>query len=199
MLISDSSLLKGSFGLNAGLGLDFAAAATVFAIELTAQSTVNLTQTMSKIETRSKAMQLNVDLSGVESRGITNHDDLPILAGEQVNRYRVMSFYLEGSTNHFYDFFSYVVDPEWLAGYSEEAHALRQARGKANKAWRVLHRVTYVERPALAGFAKDVRQLPAAVSEQEQQSDLLKAQVATLESKLDQILQLLKEKPEARS
>jgi hypothetical protein len=50
--------------------------------------------------------------------------------------------------HHFNDFFSYVVDPEWLASNSEEARALRQARGKANKTWRVLHRVTYVERPA---------------------------------------------------
>ncbi len=72
-----------------------------------------------------------------------------------------MSFYLEGTTKNFNDFFSYVVDPEWLASNDEEARALRQAKGKANKAWRVLHRVTYVERPALMGFGGDTRQAKA--------------------------------------
>ncbi|MEG4252795.1 hypothetical protein [Microcoleus sp. Pol10D4] len=63
-----------------------------------------------------------------------------------------MSFYLEGSTNNFNDFFAYVVDPEWLASNDAEARALRQtATGSPNKTWRILHRVTYVERPALMG------------------------------------------------
>jgi hypothetical protein len=111
-----------------------------------------MTQTMSKTERRSRGIELHVDLSGVESRGVTDYNDYPALPGEKVNRYRFMSFYLEGSTDHFKDFFQYVVDPEWLAGNSEEARALRQARGKPNKAWRVLHRVTYVERPTLMSF-----------------------------------------------
>jgi hypothetical protein len=70
-----------------------------------------------------------------------------------------MSFYLDGSTKNFSDFFEYVVDPEWLASNDEEARALRQAKGKANKTWRVLHRVTYVERPALMGLGRDMRSL----------------------------------------
>lgn len=181
-----------SFSLNSAFGGDFRFGLFGLTTELTAQTTFSLTQTMSKTETRSKGIQLNVDLSGVESRGITNYDDLPLLPGEKVNRYRFMSFYLEGSTNHFHDFFSYVVDPEWLMGNSEEARALRQARGKANKAWRVLHRVTYVERPALAGFGRDVRQLPPVISEEEQQIALLKEKVEGLESKLEQVLNLLK-------
>ncbi|MBD2203270.1 RICIN domain-containing protein [Calothrix sp. FACHB-1219] len=195
--------IGGSFSMNAALGWEEKLHVGAIAIELTAQATVNLTQTMSKTETRSKGIQLNVDLSGVESRGITNYDDLPLLPGEKVNRYRFMSFYLEGSTNNFNDFFSYVVDPEWLAGNSEEARALRQAKGKANKAWRVLHRVTYVERPALMGFGRDIRQLPPAVS-QEDQIALLKEKVANIEKanaamelKLDEIWKLLKEEKKA--
>ena len=135
---------------------------------------------------------MNVDLSGVESRGITDYNDYPTLPGEKVDRYRFMSFYLEGSTNNFTDFFNYVVDPEWLASNSEEARALRQAKGKANKAWRVLHRVTYVERPALMGFGRDVRQLPAA----ETATDLgqLKAKVDEMQRKLDEILKKLPSK-----
>jgi hypothetical protein len=186
--------IGGSFSLNSAFGGDFKFGLFGFATELTAQATFSLTQTMSKTETHSKGIQLNVDLSGVEGRSITNYDDHPLLPAEKVNRYRFMSFYLEGSTNNFNDFFSYVVDPEWLIGNSEEALALRQARGKANKAWRVLHRVTYMERPALAGFAKDVRELPAAISEEEQQIVLLKEKVVTMESKLDEVLQLLQVK-----
>ncbi|CAC5344224.1 MULTISPECIES: hypothetical protein [Planktothrix] len=82
--------------------------------ELFAQATVNMTQTMSKTESRSKGFELNIDLSGMENKGVTDYKDNPILPGEKVDRYRFMSFYLEGSTQHFQDFFNYVVDPEWL-------------------------------------------------------------------------------------
>jgi len=190
--------IGGSFGMNAGLGFEgkFGAMATV---ELTAQATVNLTQTMSKTEARSKGFQLNVDLSGLEYKGITDYNDRPILPGEKVDRYRFMSFYLEGSTNHFHDFFNYVVDPEWLRSNDEEAVALRQAQaGKPNKAWRVLHRVTYVERPALMGFGRDVRKLRAAAAVSDNQALLdkitkLEEKNQKLEEKLDTILSLLQE------
>jgi hypothetical protein len=193
--------IGGDFSLNAALGREDKLRVSGAAVELEAFTTVNLTQTMTKSETRSRAMQLNVSLQGVEGKGITNHNDLPLLPGEKVNRYRFMSFYLDGSTNNFHDFFNYVVDPEWLASNSESARALRQARGKANKTWRVLHRVTYVERPALMGFGQDVRQLPAAASEEEKQIALLKDKVAKIEEandamkhQLDVILQLLQPK-----
>ena len=190
--------IGGSFSLNAGLGVEgkFAAGA---AVELTAQATVNLTQTMNKTEARSKGFELNVDLGGLEYKGITDYNDNPILPGEKVDRYRFMSFYLEGSTNHFQDFFNYVVDPEWLASNDEEARALRQAQaGKPNKAWRVLHRVTYVERPALMGFGRDVRKLKAAATTSENQQLLdkiakLEKDNRKLEAKLDQILQYLQQ------
>jgi hypothetical protein len=165
--------------------------------ELTAQATVNLTQTMNKTEARSKGFELTVDLSGLEYKGITDYNDNPILPGEKVDRYRFMSFYLEGSTDHFQDFFNYVVDPEWLRSNDEEARALRQTQaGKPNKAWRVLHRVTYVERPALMGFGRDVRKLRAASEESEHQAVLAKiARLEeanhALEQKLDTILNFL--------
>ncbi|MFN5972631.1 MAG: LamG-like jellyroll fold domain-containing protein [Microcystis sp.] len=190
--------IGGSFGLNAGLGVEgkFAAAA---AVELTTQATVNLTQTMSKTEARSKGFQLNVDLSGLEYKGITDYNDRPILPGEKVDRYRFMSFYLEGSTDNFHDFFNYVVDPEWLRSNDEEARALRETQaGKPNKAWRVLHRVTYVERPALMGFGRDVRKLRAAAAVSDNQALLdkiakLEEENQKLEKKLDTIIDLLKE------
>lgn len=149
--------IGGSFTLDGSLGFEGNFGVFGAKVELTALATANLTQTMSKTESRSKGIELTVDLSGVESTGITDHDDLPLVPGEKVDRYRFMSFYLEGATRNFQDFFSYVVDPEWLRSNDEEARALRQAMGKANKAWRVLHRVTYVERPALMGFGRDLR------------------------------------------
>ncbi|MEO0932937.1 MAG: LamG-like jellyroll fold domain-containing protein, partial [Cyanobacteria bacterium J06641_2] len=151
--------IGGTFSLDAALGLESQFGFFGAAVELTAQATFNMTQTMSKTERRSKGFDLNVDLSGLESTGITDYKDYPIQPGEKVDRYRFMSFYLEGSTRNFNDFFDYVVDPEWLASNDEEARALRQAKGKANKTWRVLHRVTYVERPALMGFGRDTREM----------------------------------------
>lgn len=190
--------IGGSFIIDFGLGYEGKSILGTYAGELTAQTTINLTQTMNKTESRSKGFQLNVDLDGVEFRGITDYNDNPILPGEKVDRYRFMSFYLEGSTQNFQDFFSYVVDPEWLASNDEEARALRQVQaGKPNKAWRVLHRVTYVERPALMGFGRDIRKLQAAAESSEKQQLLdkiakLEENNRKLEEKLDKILNLLK-------
>ncbi|BBD70627.1 hypothetical protein NIES4072_69940 [Nostoc commune NIES-4072] len=196
--------IGGSFGLNAGLGFEGKFGGGGAAVELTAQATINMTQTMSKTESRSKGIQLNVDLSGIEFRGITNYNDLPILPGEKVDRYRFMSFYLEGTTQNFQDFFSYVVDPEWLASNDEEARALRQTRaGKPNKAWRVLHRVTYVERPALMGFGQDARTLKSItvisdnqilldkITEWQKKNQKLEEKIQGLEGKINQIINAL--------
>lgn len=121
--------------------------------ELSLVSTTGGSSMSGKTESQAKSLELTVDLGGVESSGITDLADHPLKPGEKVDRYRFMSFYLEGSTDHFSAFFGYVVDPEWLASNDEEARALRQAqKRKPSKCWRVLHRVTYVERPALKGF-----------------------------------------------
>jgi len=190
--------IGGSFNRNEGLGFEGKYGMGGFKAELTLQSTGNLTQTMSKTDARSKGFQLNVKLDGLEYKGLTDYNDNPILPGEKVDRYRFMSFYLEGSTKNFQDFFNYVVDPEWLQSNGEEARALRQAQaGNPNKAWRVLHRVTYVERPALRGFGRDVRKVRAAAATSENQQLLDKiAKLETnnreLEKKLNQILEYLK-------
>lgn len=194
--------IGGSFTLDANLGFEGQFGAFGAKVELTALATANLTQTLSKTEARSKGIELTVDLSGVESSGITDHNDLPIQPGEKVDRYRFMSFYLEGSSRNFNDFFSYVVDPEWLQSNDEEARALRQAQGKANKTWRVMHRVTYVERPALAGYGRDVRTaqsedaLTAAIvgyfQELAHKQQVLEQKVNQLDARLAEILSLLR-------
>jgi hypothetical protein len=154
---------------------------------------------LTKTSTNSQGFSLNVSLSGVEGRGVTDYKDRPLLPGEKVGRYRFMSFYLEGSTQNFNDFFSYVIDPEWLAGNSESARALRQVdRTKANKSWRVLHRVTYVERPALANFGQDNRPLVAATTPKPTLDDrvnqLGQTQQQQLQQQLDQLMAYLKAK-----
>lgn len=185
--------IGGSFAMASALGAENEFQMG-FDVELTTQATVNLTQTMSKTESRSKGFELNIDLSGMENKGVTDYNDNPILPGEKVDRYRFMSFYLEGSTQHFQDFFNYVVDPEWLRSNDEEARALRQTQaGKPNKTWRVLHRVTYVERPALMGFGRDVRQLK--VRDENVGIGKVIVDVANLQQKVDQILEWISSQP----
>lgn len=188
--------IGGSFDFGFGIGGEGAFAVSGVAVGLTGMASVNMTQTMHKTERSSKGMELHVDLSGVESRGITDYRDFPIHPGEKVDRYRFMSFFLENSANHWHDFFNYVIDPEWLASNDEEARALRQAQSaRPNKVWRVLHRVTYVERPALMGFGRRVVKRDEAADDiralRDQLTDL-QGKVATLQreinEKLDQLL-----------
>lgn len=205
--------IGGSFNLSAGLGSE--SDISIFKVSggLTALATTNMTQTMTKTQASSKGMELKVDLSGIENLGITDENDIPFQPGEKVDRFRMMSFYLENSTDNYLDFFRYVVDPEWLASNDEEARALRQVQsGRPNKTWRVLHRVTYIERPSLMGFGRDMRSLAEIVSySQARMSWLIPANAtvldevkvvrdrveyleqenAKLQSKLDQIIHLL--------
>lgn len=199
--------IGGSFNMTGSTGLDTDVMVTGFKFELSALYAMEMTQTMNKTKSTTTGFDLNIRLDGVERKGVTDDKDYPIMPGEKVDRYRFMSFYLEGNTDHFNDFFSQVVDPEWLLSNDEEARALRQVQaGRANKCWRVLHRVTYVERPALMGFGKDQRQVnnsDKAAGEVlnyfdalEQDNDALRAdisdlkdQLTTLTSKLDSLIQ----------
>ncbi|WP_437693602.1 LamG-like jellyroll fold domain-containing protein [Sorangium sp. So ce176] len=143
-----------------GIGANADAAVCGFKFSLSLVGSGGKVDANSKRLSTSKSLELSVDLSGVEKRGLTDPGDNPLVPGEKVDRYRFMTFYLEGNTDHFGDFFSYVVDPVWLMSNDEEARALRQAgAAKPNKCWRVLHRVTYVERPVLMGFGRDTRAL----------------------------------------
>jgi len=70
----------------------------------------------------------------------------------KVRGYRFMSIYLAPNKRNF-DEFPGIVDQDWLNGqgpyagsYDPDAFALRQALTRGNEVWRVLHRVTYVNR-----------------------------------------------------
>lgn len=142
--ISTATLVGGSLGISGEV------AAFGYKVAGSVVASGSLARSSGKTLSSSKSLELSVDLSGVERNGITNLKDAPLVPGEKVDRYRFMTFYLEGSTGHFDDFFRVVVDPVWLASNTEGARALRQTRAaKPNKCWRVLHRVTYVERPTL--------------------------------------------------
>ncbi len=144
-------VLGGSFSVDVGAGAKFQwngfGAGFLFDFMVSAHLSMSFTNTTEK----SRAMELNVGLS-CENRDITDNQDRPLHPGEKVDRYRFMSFALQASTHHFNDFFDRVVDPVWLRSNDEEAVLLRQLdRTKPNQAWRVLHRVTFVERPSTGG------------------------------------------------
>ncbi len=191
--------IGGSFEMDLGVGGEMKLVFAKGLFEGKFMAHVTLTQTMTKTEADSRGMELRVDLSGVESRGITDYNDYPLLPGEKVDRYRFMSFFLENNTDHWHDFFDEVVDPEWLNSNDEEARALRETRNaRPNKVWRVLHRVTYVERPSLMGFGRQIPNITSTVTTLQQ----LRAQVKELtgrlgllqdevSAKLDQILSKL--------
>ncbi len=185
-----------SVSYDASLGLSLELGIGVIKTELNAAANIGMTQTLTKTVTSTNTLSLEVDASGVEGLGVTDDRGLPLAPGDKVERYRFLTFYLEPSTSHFNDFFNQVVDPEWLASNDEDARALRQTRaGKPNAAWRVLHRVTFVERPALAGFGRDLR--PVATPEApefslEQAVRALQEENRALKTQLDEVLALLR-------
>lgn len=67
----------------------------------------------------------------------------------KVDTYRFNTFYLASSKENYNALFSMVIDKEWLNSNDPKAKALLQARGKeGGNAYRILYRVTYVNRVA---------------------------------------------------
>lgn len=144
--------IGGSFSMDGGVGFTGSVKGSGIGLELSFMATFHLTQTTKKAEKVGKGFSLEVKVD-CENEGITDQKDYPLLPGQKVDRYRFMSFYLAPKTDHFSHFFDEVVDPEWLISNDEEARTLREIdRTAPNKTWRVMHRVTYVERPALAAI-----------------------------------------------
>ena len=187
------------FRLEGGGGLKLELEAGGLALDGSLLITGSFAKSSTKTLNEQRTLELSVDLSGVESQGITARDDTPLMPGEKVDRYRFMTFYLENETRHFDELFRTVVDPEWLMSNDEEARALRQVQaGKPNRCWRVLHRVTYVERPALMGFGRDVRALTSSSDDDATTAAVvdhfqaLSAKQQVLEGKVNDMLTLLR-------
>lgn len=67
----------------------------------------------------------------------------------KVNAYRFNTFYLASSKDNYQALFSKVIDTAWLHSNHPDAKALRQAQNKEEgSAYRIFHRVTYVNRVA---------------------------------------------------
>lgn len=100
----------------------------------------------------------------------------------KVNQYRLMTFYLTPSKANF-DTLSSIIDPDWLngdnayAGVADpDAFTLRQALANSNEVWRVLHRVTYVNRIAATGTSSgDGESLPPSVRQPDADSETANA------------------------
>lgn len=97
----------------------------------------------------------------------TDRDQYPILFDPgpcpgKVRSYRFLSIYQHPQKENFDFLFEGgagtppVVDPDWLGSSDPDAVALRDAKSRRNSVWRVLHRVTYVNRvpvdPSLTEF-----------------------------------------------
>jgi hypothetical protein len=94
----------------------------------------------------------------------------------KVNQYRFMSFYLAPRKKNFDDFRK-IVDEAWLdrtkayaGSYDPDAFALKQALANPNLAWRVLHRVTYVNRVPLDPTHRDAETLSPDIHKPDAQS-----------------------------
>ena len=96
-------------------------------------------------------------------------------AAGKVNQYRFMSFYLSPSTTNFDELVN-IVDPEWLNSSDPDAFAMKQAMANTNEVWRVLHRVTYVNRIAAVGTVANPSQA-IAPAVQEPDGDSLAANI----------------------
>jgi hypothetical protein len=134
----------------------------------------------------------------------------------KVNQYRFMTFYLAPKRRNFEEFFSGIVDPDWLnrqgpyAGtYDPDAFALKQAVANPNEVWRVLHRVTYVNRVREDGEGQGTESLAPDVRRPDAASIAANAQLivdvpltptdphpgATVSAEVDALLAVLEENP----
>lgn len=185
-------MIGASATMEGGRGHEFEIEIPAFKFGINSQASFMSTIRSSKSEAHGKALALEVNLDGVEYRGITDYNDYPLMPGEKVDRYRFMSFFLEGDARHFDAFFDEVVDPEWLMSHDEEARLLRMInRNQKNDTWRVLHRVTYVERPALMGFGRETR--PLEQEEAPPEIEALETRLARLEAMNTKLLGTLQE------
>jgi hypothetical protein len=139
---------------NAGIGA-FASASTKIGSDLNVD--------IAKSETSSDAFSMHVTVAADDllnkwmgaspDSGLTEAQQLDLdgfsaqAAPGKVQSYRFMSFYLAPHEKNWSDFFGKVVDPGWLHNSNNpDARALRVARPQKNGVWKVMHRVTFINR-----------------------------------------------------
>jgi large repetitive protein len=121
--------------------------------------------TATKARTQANAFGLNVSVIGepalLGNWDGKNYGDKPIVG--KVASYRFLTFYLPPDTSNGSFLMSDILDPVWLQSNEPDAVTLRSAN-TGNPAWRILHRVTYVNRipPALDNMPNQT--LPAPIT-----------------------------------
>lgn len=134
-----------------GGGIDFDNTLAVVATSASADllSGLHANYTLTKDAATESTCQIMCDLPPcMDLRDRDASGDYTSLRKGAVTDYRFMTFYLEPDTWNTNFFFNQVVDPIWLAESQDlDAQALRSCSDKQNgRAWRIMHRVTYVQR-----------------------------------------------------
>lgn len=156
---TSSKSYSGAVSRGGGAGIHaegefFAKIGFSWGLDVMASHQVDVTVTKSKSSTQALSMNVSVDGEaflraydpGVSADyGGGKGAFLPGAAPGKVKSYRFMSFYLPPSSRNSADF-EKIVDPVWrLLSNDPNARAMREI-DLSSPTWRVLHRVTYVER-----------------------------------------------------
>ncbi|KAM7219919.1 hypothetical protein V8F06_004774 [Rhypophila decipiens] len=169
----------GNLNTKIGVGVSFDAEASVGSVlatvDVDAMYSAHFNFNMTKEQTSDEGFELDADPPppvDIRVKDPTGRTSKYVKRPGAVDAYRWMSFWLEPSTEATDTFFEQVLDPVWLAESSEGNAALlrslREALAKETgnartKAWRVLHRVTYVSR-----VPEKIEQQPAASAGQKE-------------------------------
>lgn len=153
-----------SLGGNIGFDVSLVGCGVGSGFNLSWLSSTVLKLTARTAETNGKALSLTTEARGEGYLRTWDQDTQsyrPGLAPGKVKQYGYMSFYLPPSLDNSSAFESKVIDPEWLKSSADpDAVTLRRAR-LSNPAWRVFHRVTYVDRvPAQFNDKPTLRSAP---------------------------------------
>lgn len=154
------------------------AGGTVDALE---NNYTNVMQTKSKTSTQGFRLETNLP-PPVDIREYNSETKMLEKRVGAVDSYRWMSIWLEPSVSGTDAFFEQVVDPQWLQQSTDNnARTLRELSaslagevGNARtKAWRLLHRVTYVSRILEDVSADPVAEAASALPQQKKQGALM--------------------------
>ncbi|KAL8852450.1 MAG: hypothetical protein Q9221_002680 [Calogaya cf. arnoldii] len=178
-----------SESLGASFEMELSAGAVLMTASVDALLSTHFNLSLTKEKNSESAFELIAEMPpAVDIRYLDTKKQLVKRPGA-VDSYRWMSFWLEPSVEGTDAFFKQVVDPEWVEGSPEpNARLLLKLRDDLNKqtgnartkAWRVLHRCTYVNRvlePVSASGKPDLF-LPPPPTEKESKKSALLADVS---------------------
>ena len=176
--------LRGAVGASIDMEVSAGAALATCNVDALISAHTNLMQTKEKSSETSFELQVEFP-PAIDIRQRNEHGKLVKRPGA-VDAYRWMSFWLEASVEGTDAFFQQVVDPKWLDDAQEPnarlllqlREALSKETGNARtKAWRVLHRTSYVSRVPEPG-SRATKAVPVASQQSEEKKSTLLADVS---------------------